>query len=201
MLSNFTALQIASFWDRVDKDGPTVREDLGPCWEWAGSVTGGYGYVGFGKNRVTKSKHTYVHRLSWEIHYGNIPEGLWVLHRCDNQLCVRPDHLFVGTNKDNMQDAKNKGRKRGDFRRWTLSTEEVQNVIWKHLSGMSLRNIASDYKLTFQQIQRIVSGKAYRKVPRPYGPPARRRTRGPINRGYYNRHDLKKRLEESAALG
>lgn len=54
--------------------------------------------------------HILTHRLSWELHNGPIPDGLFVLHRCDNPLCVRPDHLFLGTKQDNALDCARKGR-------------------------------------------------------------------------------------------
>ena len=76
------------------------------CWLWTGAKTGGgYGYI----RRSGKEKMS-AHRASWEMHNGPVPEGLWVLHRCDTPACVRPDHLFVGTRADNMRDAHEKGR-------------------------------------------------------------------------------------------
>lgn len=74
---------------------------VGDCVEWAGlRFRDGYGRVG--------SKQ--AHRVAWEQTYGPIPEGLFVLHRCDNRPCVNPEHLFLGTNTDNMQDMVAKGR-------------------------------------------------------------------------------------------
>jgi hypothetical protein len=99
------------FWAKVEKNGPTIRGELGPCWIWTGLTTsGGYGVIGL--NRTTAR----THRLSWEIHYGPIPRtsrphDACVLHRCDNRTCVRPEHLFIGTQGDNMLDMYAKGRR------------------------------------------------------------------------------------------
>jgi len=69
------------------------------CWEWTGFLLGnGYGQVGI------KNTQAQAHRVSWEMHYGPIPQGLYVLHHCDNRKCVRPDHLFLGTIQDNADD-------------------------------------------------------------------------------------------------
>jgi len=75
------------------------------CWEWIGAQTR-FGYGQFRSNGIVRG----AHRVSWEIHNGPIPGGLWVLHHCDNPSCVRPDHLFIGTRTDNMRDAFRKGR-------------------------------------------------------------------------------------------
>ena len=89
------------FWARVSKD-PTHPKG---CWEWiAGKFDNGYGSVGI------RGKTEKASRLSWEITTG-VPAGtLYVLHHCDNPICVRPDHLFLGTAKDNALDCKSKGR-------------------------------------------------------------------------------------------
>jgi hypothetical protein len=85
------------FWSRVEP------KESG-CWEWTTRGPGGYGrFKAGGKNLL-------AHRVSWEINVGPIPDGLLVLHRCDNPPCIRPSHLFVGTQKDNLRDMQAKGR-------------------------------------------------------------------------------------------
>lgn len=93
------------FWAKVVKG-----ESKNDCWKWIGSKNG----VGYGKlalpGRSSVSGIIYAHRYSYELHFGPIPDGLQVLHRCDNPECCNPDHLFVGTQSDNMKDANLKRR-------------------------------------------------------------------------------------------
>lgn len=96
------------FWAKVDKNGPIPqhRPELGECWVWSSHTTTVSGY-----GKVTIETVPYqAHRLSWQWEYGPIPDGLFVCHHCDNKPCVRPTHLFLGTQIDNMQDALSKGR-------------------------------------------------------------------------------------------
>lgn len=95
------------FWPKVNKSGPTIRAELGSCWVWTASRDrSGYGKFGRGRLRGW----TKASRVSWELAHGAIPNGLWVLHRCDNPPCVNPGHLFLGTARDNNRDTAAKGR-------------------------------------------------------------------------------------------
>lgn len=92
------------FWSHADKNGPTLRVDLGPCWVWLRhKKANGYGQTSAPGTR-------YAHRRAWELANGPIPIGLWVLHRCDNPPCVNPQHLFLGNRADNVRDMVSKGR-------------------------------------------------------------------------------------------
>ena len=88
------------FWEKVKvADG---------CWRWsAAKLPSGYGFIGGGKGA---SKNHYAHRVSYEIHHGPIPDGMVVMHTCDNPECCNPDHLRIGTHKQNSQDMVAKGR-------------------------------------------------------------------------------------------
>src|SRR5947209_19331427 len=89
------------FWPKVQKGSD--------CWEWKAGRKGGkfrYGII------TIHSKDELAHRVAWKLTNGPIPDGLWVLHKCDNPPCVRPDHLFLGTQEDNNRDAWEKHRDR-----------------------------------------------------------------------------------------
>lgn len=79
------------------------------CWEWTGAKTKGYGVFWI----LEKRRSVYATHVLWELIVGPVPEGRWLLHRCDNPGCVRPSHLFLGTQKDNMADCAKKGRNGG----------------------------------------------------------------------------------------
>lgn len=93
------------FWTKVNKNGPTLQPALGPCWLWtAGTTKAGYGQA------ASAGLNRYAHRVSWRLTHGPVPDGLWVLHKCDNPPCLNPAHLFLGTAKDNAMDREAKGR-------------------------------------------------------------------------------------------
>lgn len=85
------------------------------CWEWQGCVRNPkkpYGHIGVGSRLDGTRKSVYAHRLSYEIHIGPIENNLLVCHKCDNPRCINPDHLFLGTHQDNVDDCIKKGRKK-----------------------------------------------------------------------------------------
>ena len=94
------------FLAKVNKSGPIPKHarHLGRCWTWTAATMSGRGRFVLFKKAVSASRVAYV------LFIGAIPRGLWVLHKCDNPACVRPTHLFLGTNSDNMRDAVKKKR-------------------------------------------------------------------------------------------
>ena len=106
-----------------------IKQDSG-CWEWQGARTKVKGKPWHGV--LKRNGQGYLaHRFSWILHNGPIPQGQFVLHRCDNPICVNPNHLFLGTQQDNVQDMMNKGR-HGD-QKGILQSQAVlddQDVYW-----------------------------------------------------------------------
>lgn len=131
------------------------------CWNWSGSEHGS----GYGRFAQSSGWRT-AHRVSYEMFVGPIPKldayhGVCVLHRCDNRKCVNPDHLFLGTHQDNIDDMVMKGRgadKRGTSNgRSKLSDDEVRAIRLAKSNGEHIRAIAEKYGMSVTQIIRIIS--------------------------------------------
>lgn len=144
------------FWEKVDKNGD--------CWNWtAHKDKDGYGQFWF------KEKLWYAHRFSWTIHNGAIPEGLHVCHHCDNPSCMNPKHLFLGTDKDNMQDAAKKGRmadRKGEGNgRSKLTGEKVLSIQAEYKAGdISQAELAIKHNVCQRTIHKIVTKKSWKHV-------------------------------------
>ena len=93
------------FWLKVNK------KRKNECWEWLGAKTP----LGYGRTSYLDGKPSYAHRVVWIINFGYIPQGMWILHKCDNPLCVNPNHLEAGTAKDNAKQREKRGRGKGRF--------------------------------------------------------------------------------------
>lgn len=165
------------FWQKVDKSE-------NGCWEWTAALCfqGNYGVYRH------QGKAQRAHRVSWTLHHGSIPEGFEVCHKCDNPRCIRPDHLFLGTHQDNMQDMSRKGRARpprGE-NSWSskLTNKDVARIRRRYKSGkVSQTDLAKEYNLHASQISRIISGRKWKDSFRGQIKPIR-----PIkNRGTYRK--------------
>ncbi len=123
------------FWKRVDKkNGPILRIKLGRCWQWTGGVYNpDENGVGYGQAHY-KGKPYGAHRLAWLFTFNDLPADLGVLHKCDNMLCVRPSHLFLGTPKQNTADMIAKGR-RGSNLGKHVRTPEYRALMSKIMTG------------------------------------------------------------------
>lgn len=143
------------YWSKV-----VVNED--GCWGWNGNLTtAGYGYMPV-TSPGTRQTTIGAHRISYEIHKGPIPEGLFVLHRCDNPPCTNPEHLFLGTPKDNMQDMARKGRSysaHGETSsRSILTNEQAREIL---LSPMPSFLLAKKYGVAQETVSGIKRGSRY----------------------------------------
>lgn len=131
------------------------------CWIWMGATLGrGYGHTWDGKRRCT------AHRLAWKIYFGEIPEGNFVLHRCDTPSCVNPHHLFLGTNQDNIRDAAIKRRlntcqRNEDHPAAMLTDDQVRSI---RSSSGSQYSIAKEFGVTQGTICRIISRNTWKNL-------------------------------------
>ncbi len=138
------------------------------CWTWiAHKCPYGYGRMYDWRDGIRKI--FFAHRISWEIHFGAIPQGLKVLHKCDNPPCVNPDHLFLGTNKDNYDDMVSKGRDRHakgtDHPHAKLTDDCVREIREKLESRLvTQKSLAEEYGVARGIISLIYKNKAWKHV-------------------------------------
>lgn len=136
------------------------------CWIWnAAKDSKGYGRIGMGGR---KGKDVFAHRLSYQIHRGEIPVNMLVCHKCDIPACVNPEHLFLGTQTDNMRDCVIKGRlnpfkPRGELNpKAKLNWDIVREIREKCFNSKALqKNAAQHFKVSYETIQRIIRGTSW----------------------------------------
>lgn len=127
------------------------------CWNWAGSInkSKGYGVASFGKGRGFLA-----HRVSRILFTGNIPDGMLVLHTCDNRRCVNPDHFFLGIDRDNARDSMIKLRKPSKLK--ASDIPEIRRLYFER--GLSQQAIAGMFGVTQSNVCCVLTGKTWRHV-------------------------------------
>lgn len=141
------------FWSKVNKTDS--------CWLWTASTSRGYGKF-FNGDKIINA-----HRYSFILHRGIIPAGLYICHTCDNRICVNPDHLFLGTNQDNMNDMKFKNRqtKGISINTCKLTKQQVIEIRNKYtLTLYTAQRLASEYNVSYQNIYSIIHNKSWKHV-------------------------------------
>lgn len=146
------------FWAYVSR-----RSGRGVCWEWTGMTSSaGYGFI-----HVRPGERALAHRYSYELHYGPIPDGKFILHHCDTPRCVNPRHLFCGTQQDNMDDMEAKGRavkrgSRGEANSGNKITEAAVREI--RASSEIARIIAEQHEVSVSLIHAIRQRRIWKHI-------------------------------------
>lgn len=159
------------FWNKVHKTET--------CWNWIGRLS--HDGKGYGRISERPGKMRPAHKMSWELANGPVPDGLLVLHRCDNTACIRPDHLWLGTSADNTRDMYEKGRGavgdrngsrlyperlwRGEKHTESKLTEtNVRDIRQRVSCGEKRCNLAQEYGVTGALVGLIVKRKIWRHI-------------------------------------
>lgn len=131
---------------RVKKDGTSG------CWIWTGCKNNkGYGQVKF------NGKTHFTHRLSYYFYFGQLLEGQEICHKCDNPICCNPDHLFLGTTRDNMIDCLLKGRRSAS----KLNAEKVKMIREMHLNGIDRSVLMHQFNISRNALNDVISGRSW----------------------------------------
>jgi hypothetical protein len=156
------------FWQRVNKTNT--------CWLWLGpkNPVNGYGQANWSRKELRKNRVVFAHRAAWILTYGEIPDNLQVCHKCDVRLCVNPEHLFLGTQADNLADMDRKGRRvsvgaPGSTNGAKITLKDVLYI--RELLGKippkqkgrfnKIKEMAQHYGITFQNVYRIINGESW----------------------------------------
>jgi DNA-binding transcriptional regulator YiaG len=136
-----------------------VVDDATGCWNWTlQKDRKGYGRIGVGGSPQG------AHRLSYELHCGAIPEGEHVLHRCDNPACINPEHLFTGTNAENMADRNAKGRQQRGSKHGKAKLVESDVLAIRAATGMPRNALAKQYGISVSTIKAIRAGRHWAHI-------------------------------------
>lgn len=151
------------FWRMLSKDGPECA-DIGRCWIWTACKTkAGYGQIAIAGKRI------YAHRFAYETLVGQIPEGVEVMHRCDNPSCVNPVHLTLGTHKENGEDMVGKGRQDKGEDRWSHKLTEkdvaqMRSLYRKGVKGRGYICLSRMFGVSMSTAREAITGATWRHV-------------------------------------
>jgi hypothetical protein len=150
------------FWSKVERgDG---------CWTWTAATNGRYGLFCVSRRGGPFNRRQYAHRCAYTLSHGPLNVGMYVCHRCDNPLCVRPDHLFAGSPADNHWDCRAKGRwvhvpHIGEAHgRALVTVADVRRMRRLHTSGTRISAISVQFGVSETQAHRIVKRQSWRHV-------------------------------------
>jgi hypothetical protein len=145
-----------------------IKKDEKSCWIWVGASCGKY--IKYGSFRINGTTDK-PHRIMYRIHKGQIPEGLWICHTCDNSLCINPNHLFLGTPADNAHDRDKKGRQvamKGEEHGMSKLTQksiiEIKASMHRFITAYHKLeiNLAKKYGVTKTTIRDVRRGKTWK---------------------------------------
>ena len=129
------------------------RPATNDCWEWVGAIhKSGYGVFGVDRKAVP------AHRASYQLFVGDIPDGMCICHTCDNRKCVNPDHLWVGTQTENIEDRHTKGRNASKERNGNSKLCSLDAWLIRELPHINARDIAEWFGISRTQVYRIRNG-------------------------------------------
>lgn len=150
-MPTLTPEQEARFWAKVDKRGPD------DCWPWTAycTIRGGYGRIKIARKQYIAS------RIAWELAHGKIPEGLHVLHQCDNPPCCNPGHLFLGTPSDNTQDMHNK--KRHQIEKRKLDLDQAREMRRLSALGVSGKKLTQRFGVAKGTVSMVLSNQIWKE--------------------------------------
>lgn len=138
------------------------KESEGGCWLWQGAkaAVSGYGRITVGSRSDGTRRNVSTHRYSYEQYRGEIPDGMFVCHHCDNPSCVNPDHLFLGTPSDNMADKVTKGRQAKE--EWhgmaKLNWRDVHDIRGRLREGARQVDLSKQFGVSQSQISAVKRG-------------------------------------------
>lgn len=151
------------FWTKVNRDGPVPSHvpNIGRCWVWMGSSTGSNNSNLRYGNFCVAHRMPRAHQVSWALANGRWPDK-WVLHRCDNSLCVRPEHLYLGDRAQNTLD-----RVKRDRSASRVKTADVEEMLRLASEGWGISALMERFRLSRGQTRDILKGTAWPHIARP----------------------------------